>query len=805
MHKKYRLKEEQLTSPCNIEDLSFESTEDLQPLKGIIGQKRGVDALTFGLNMKRRGYNIYVAGISGTGKSSYANSITEGFARKLPIPYDWVYVYNFKNKDSPKALCLAPGMGIHFKNDIEDMIERFKRSIPEAFGQMEYEVRKNEIFKIFHKDRQEIMQELNEKSETFGFVFTSTESGIMTTPLKDGEPMSQEEYKSLSQEEIEEIMEKSGQLNIETFDIITKIRDLEEDFADKIDQLEQDIVYKVVNYDINKLYKKYGNRKSNEEYINDLEKDIMENIKHFNPPPQAEIDLNKISQSMAMPIYQSQNFFNRYNVNLFVDNRDLDKAPIIKESNPTFNNILGTIEYKNHMGMLRTDFMQIKAGALHLANGGFLILQMREMINNPIAWEVLKRALITEEISIENLNKQMGYLVPATIKPEAIPLNVKVILIGDYYTYSILYNYDDDFRKLFKVMADFDIEMDKDSENVYKIAQFISAHCKEEGLKHFHKSAVAKVVEYSSRLADNQDKLSTKFNKIIEVLYEADLWAREDRSTLVNENHIKKAIEQKIYRSNKYEDKLKEMFLDGSLLIDLEGKKVGQINGLAVIGTGEYNFGKPSRITASTYSGEAGIINIEREANQSGRIHDKGVLILSGYLGEKYSRCQPMGLTVSIGFEQNYSVIDGDSASSTELYAILSSISEVAIKQYIAVTGSVNQKGDIQPIGGVNEKIEGFFQICKLNGLTGKQGVMIPKQNIKNLMLKTEVIDAVKNNKFHIYAIGHIDEGIEILTDMKVGRLNKYGDYPNDTINGLIMNKLKEMNEKKYNRKKYKG
>ncbi|HZJ76583.1 MAG TPA: AAA family ATPase, partial [Oscillospiraceae bacterium] len=541
--------------------------------------------------------------------------------------------------------------------------------------------------------------------------------------------------------------------------------------------------------------KKYGNRKSNTEYINDLEEDILENIDRFKPEEKSQIGTDAKTQSiLGMAMQQNQDFFNRYNVNIFVDNSELQQAPVIEESNPTFNNILGTIEYKNYFGMLKTDFMQIKPGVLHLANGGFLILQMQGLLRNPIAWEVLKRALNTEEISIENLSRQMGYLVPSTIKPEAIPLNVKVILIGNHYTYSVLYSHDEEFRKLFKVMADFDTEMSRNPENVYKIAQFIATHCKEEGLKHFDKLAVASVVEYSSRLAGDQHKLSSRFNRMVEILYEADLWAEEDGSNIVEEKHIQKAIEEKIYRNNKYEEKLREMFLDGSLLIDLEGEKVGQINGLAVVSTGEYRFGKPTRITASTYSGESGIINIEREADQSGRIHDKGVLILSGYLGEKYAKFQPMGLTVSIGFEQSYSFIDGDSASSTELYAILSGISGVPIKQYIAVTGSVNQKGEIQPIGGVNEKIEGFFEICKLNGLTGKQGVMIPKQNMKNLMLKKEIIEAVKNNKFHIYAIAHVDEGIKILTDMEAGTVDKDGKYPDNTINGLIMKKLEKMN-----------
>ncbi|HZX21881.1 MAG TPA: ATP-binding protein [Clostridia bacterium] len=797
MHKKYRLEEEQLTNLCDIEDLSFETTEDLQLLEGIIGQERGADALTFGLKIKKMGYNIYVAGIGGVGKSSYTCSITEQFAGKLPVPYDWVYVYNFKDDNEPRALCLEPGIAKHFKSDIEGMVEKLRKAIPEAFGRIEYETKKNEMFRGFHQKRQEIVQQLNEKSKSLGFMFTSTDRGIMSMPLKEGKPMSQKEYLSLSREETDKIMERSSQLNMETFDLIKEVRELEEQFSGDIKQLERDVVYDIVNHDINGLCKKYGNRKYNTEHINDLEKDIMENLDYFKSKGKPQIDPDERTQFAGMTIQQSQDFFNRYNVNVFVDNSELQHAPVIEESNPTFNNILGTIEYKNYLGMLKTDFMQIKPGALHLANGGFLVLQIRGILNNPLAWEVLKRALSTKKISIENLNKQMGYLVPSTIKPEAIPLNTKVILIGDYYTYNILYNYDDDFRKLFKVMVDFDTEMNREPENIYKIAQFIATHNRREGLKHLDRYAVARVIEYSSRLAGDQHKLSARFNRVIEILYEADLWAEEEGSAVIGERHIQKAISEKVYRNNKYEEKLKEMFSDGSLLIDLEGKKVGQINGLAVISAGEHSFGKPTRITASTYSGESGIINIEREANQSGRIHDKGVLILSGYLGEKYAKLQPLGLTVSIGFEQSYSFIEGDSASSTELYAILSGISEVPVKQYIAVTGSVNQKGEVQPIGGVNEKIEGFFEICKLNGLTGKQGVIIPKQNVKNLMLKSEVIDAVKNNEFHIYAVGHVDEGIEILTDMEVGTLDKNGEYPDNTINGLITKKLKEMNRTK--------
>lgn len=796
---KYRLPVEKLTSPCNIEDLPFETTMDLEPLQGIIGQNRGVQALAFGLKIQRKGYNIYVSGISGTGRSSYTKSITNEFASKLPVPNDWVYVYNFDNKYSPRALDLEPGFGIQFKNDVEGMIEKLKKFIPDTFKGVEYEVRRNEILKVFQEKNQEVMDELNNKAREYGFLFRATENGLMTTPLKNGVPMKQEEYATLSPQEIEDIMHRSNDLNINTIEIIDRFRMLEEELIERVKQLDRSICYDIINFEVNKIYRKYSQRKSISEYINHLERDIIENIEKFKGTYPSDMQPGNPLDTTLNP---SEEFFNRYKVNLFIDNSRLEHAPIIDESNPTFNNLLGTIEYKNELGILKTDFMQIKPGALHLANGGFLIINTKELLNNALSWDILKRALKTEQINIENLNKQMGHVVASTLKPEPIPLDIKVILIGDNYTYSALYSYDDDFRKLFKVMAEFDVEMSKNQENVYKMAKFIADHCQKEGLKSFDKEAVARVVEYSSRLADHQEKLTSRFSKVVEILYEADLWAEDEGATIIGKKHIEKAIREKVFRSGKYEERLNEMFLDGTLLIDVDGEKIGQINGLAVMGTGEYSFGKPSRITATTFSGEEGVINIEREANQSGNIHDKGVLTLSGYLGEKYAKFEPMGLSVSIGFEQNYSLIDGDSASSTELYAILSSISEVPIKQYIAVTGSVNQKGEIQPIGGVNEKIEGFFEICKAMGFTGKQGVMIPKQNIKNLMLKEEVLHAVQNNEFHIYAIGAIDEGIEILTGREPGRMDESGEYPEGSINYLIVNKLRKMSEIKESKDK---
>ncbi len=788
MQEKYRLKPEILTSPCNINAFDFETTSDLTPLKGIIGQERAVEALNFGLRMKKKGYNIYIAGLSGTGRSSYSNSITEKLAEELPRPNDWVYVYNFKNADRPRALSMEPGLGAQFKNDVEDMIDQLLKEIPVIFGGTDYETKRNEVFREFQQKNQELIVKLNQVAQKHSFMFKESEHGLVTIPLKDARPMTQEEYGNLTTEEMEVIRHNSNELSIDTLEVFNSLKQLEEQMRERIKKLDESVGYGVINYYINKLVQRYGHREKLVEYINELEEDIVHNIDRFKKATEEET----VPSLMMMPMKSDEGFINRYMVNLFINNAELDKAPIINESNPTFYNLIGTIEYKNEMGVYKTDFMQIKPGALHAANGGFLILNVKEILTQPYAWETLKRALKTGEINIESTNKMMGYLVTSTLKPEPIPLNLKVLLIGDFEIYHALYNMDEDFRKLFKIMADFDVEMKKDQENVYKMAKFIANHCQKEGLMNFDRSAVTRVIEYSSRLADNQERLSSRFNQIVEILYEADAWAEQMGADIVSKEQVERAIQQKIYRNSKYEEKLNEMFEEGTLLIDVDGEKVGQINGLVVMGTGEYSFGKPSRITVSTYRGKPGIINIEREVRKSGSIHDKGVLILSGYLGEKFAQEEPMSLSVSISFEQNYSMIDGDSASSTELYAILSSIAEVPIKQYIAVTGSVNQKGEIQPIGGVNEKIEGFFDVCKLKGLTGKQGVMIPKQNVKNLMLKQEVIEAVRNNQFHVYAIGHVDEGIEILTGITAGKKEK-NEYTKDSIYYLVSEKLKSL------------
>lgn len=760
---KYKVSEDNLKFKCSLDDLYFKTTEDIEPLGGIIGQDRAVTSIEFGLKMKHKGYNIYIAGVSGIGRTNYAKSLIKKNIKFNENLKDWIYVNNFRNNNEPVALSFKAGVGKEFKNDIDDIIEKLKVEIPKIFNSKEYENHNRLLMTELENNIHSIIDELNEFAKPKGFKFQITERGLLSVPIKeDGQLMEEPELGNLTPSEIRELRERGLKLNQESKEYIDKIKSCEDIYKNKSNELDRNVGRSLVGFYGQYLLTKYGEDEKVNKYINALCNDIVNNIAKFKKEPE---DDKKDAMALLgiMPNKRDDKFLNRYRVNLFIDNSECKECKIIVESNPTYYNLTGSIEYKNEMGSLTTSFMEIKPGAIHKANGGFLIINVRDLLSNPFSWECLKRTLKTEKINIESLNKQYGYLVTSTLKPEPIDLDLKVILIGDSYYYNLLYAYEDDFRNLFKIMADFDIEVDRNKDNIYKTVQLISNKCKESNLKHFDKSAVERLIEYSTRISDDKDKLSARFNKIVDIIYEADA-VTDDYELYVTRKDVDKAIKQKIYRNNKYEEKLNEMFENGTLLIDLDGEKVGQINGLAVMGTGEYSFGKPSKITASTYRGRRGIINIEREIKKSGSIHDKGVLILSGYLGNRYGKEKPLSISTSITFEQNYNGIDGDSASSTELYAIISSIADIPIKQYIAVTGSVSQKGEIQPIGGVNEKIEGFFDVCKIKGFTGKQGVMIPIQNVRNLILKDEIIEAVKEGSFNIYAISNIDEGLEILT-----------------------------------------
>ena len=761
---KYKVKVEDLKFNCSLDDIDFKTTEDIQQSVGIIGQERAVSSIEFGLKMKHKGYNIYISGVSGIGKTNYAKYLINKNIKFNNNLKDWVYVNNFKNSNEPISLSFNAGVGKLFKKDIDDIIQKIQVEIPKVFESKEYESHNRLLMTELEDSIQSIIDELNEFSRPKGFKFQITERGLMSIPIReDGSLMGESELGNLTPTQIRELREKGLNLNKDSKEYIDRIKNCEDVFKNKTSELDRSVGKSLVGFYAKYLLDKYGQDKKVNKYINDLCNDIVNNIYKFKKDNQND-DNKAMALLGIMTNKKDDKFLNKYKVNLFIDNSEYKDSKIIVENNPTYYNLTGCIEYKNEMGSLTTSFMEIKPGALHKANGGFLIINAKDLLSNAFSWDCLKRTLKTDKISIESLNKQYGYVVTSTLKPEPIDLDLKVILVGDYYYYSVLYNYEEDFRNLFKIMADFDVEISNNKENIYKTVQFIANKCNEFNLKHFDKSAVERIIEYSCRISDDKEKLSARLNKILDIVYEADAISDINKQ-YVTKSDVEKAIRQKIYRNNKYEEKLNDMFRDGTLLIDLDGKKVGQINGLAVMGTGEYSFGKPSKITASTYRGRRGVINIEREIKQSGRIHDKGVLILSGYLGERYGKERPLSISTSITFEQNYNGVDGDSASSTELYAIISSMGNIPIKQYIAVTGSVSQKGEIQPIGGINEKIEGYFDICKMKGFTGNQGIIMPIQNVKNLILKDEVIEAVKQGIFNIYAISSIDEGLEILTD----------------------------------------
>lgn len=783
------LKYDQLRNECCDECKKFESTADLEPLEGIIGQERAVEAIDFGLNIKRKGYNIYISGISGTGRNSYIGLIAGKKAREENTAGDWVYVYNFKKPEKPIALRLDSGQGKIFKKAIENTIIFIKKEIENTFTSKEYERSKNMLFKQLNETSEELLAELNTLARRYGFIYSNTDRGLVSVPLKeDGNPMTEEDFKDISKEVYAEIQKKSGELNLASIDMFKKIKDIDESFRDKLKKLDGEFATKVVNLHTDRLKYRFDGNKKVESYLIDLKNDIIDKVDMFKTD-------NKQQQSnpfLAMQNKGNDTFFERYQVNLFIDNSDKEHAPIVFETNPTHSNLLGNIEFINEMGVLKTSFQKIVPGSIHAANGGYLIIQVKDLMENVFAYKGLMRALLNDEANIETIQTTMGYPVTTGLKPEPIKLDVKVILVGDPRSYGILYTYDEHFAKLFKIRADFDVEMVRTSANVEKMAKFIASHCEKEDLKHFDRDAVCKVVEYSSKIADNQEKLSSRFNKVVEIIYEADSWACLEDSDIVYKKHVEKAIQQKIYRNNMYEEKVLELFDEGTYILDVEGKKVGEINGLAVVGAGEYSFGKPSKITVSTYRGKSGLINIEREARTSGKIHDKGVMIINGFMGYKYAQTRPLALSASIVFEQLYSGIDGDSASSTELYAIMSSLSGKPINQGIAVTGSVNQRGQIQPIGGVNQKIEGYFKVCRMKGLTGEQGVIIPHQNVKNLMLNDEVVEAVKEGQFHIYPVESVDEGIEILTGVPAGCLDEDGCYEENTIHYLVDQKLQQ-------------
>jgi len=785
-----QLSSKDLRMICDMKGVTFKTTAEVPPLEGMIGQERAVTATEFGLRIKRPGYNIFMTGLTGTGKSSYAQSIIKKISAGEAVPDDWVYVYNFDQPGEPIALNLPAGKGIGFCHQVEELLEDLRESIPKAFDGEDYERQKSVYVKEFQEARSELLEELNKAALEKGFSLKRTSSGFITVPLQEGEQISEEDYAKLDQEKKDELEKKSTDVQLKALEIMRRVQKVEKAMREKLKELDQRIGLAAIGHLFSELLEEYDQYTAIKKYLEAYQEDVLSNLADFRGE-----DEEQQSPMFWLRQQSQEQTDKRYTVNLLVDNKDTEGAPMVYETNPSYYNLLGRVEYENRFGMVVTDFSMIKAGALHHANGGYLILQARDVFSAIQSWDVLKRVLRTSEIRIENISEHFGLVAMATLRPQPIPLNITVVMIGNPYIYQILYHYDEDFRKLFKIKADFDIEMERDEDNVNKMAGFISFHCDKQQLRHFDRPAVSEIVEYSTRLAENQQKLSTRFNEIVDLLFEADTWAELDGVDVVGKKQVEKSLDEMVYRCNKYEQKIMESIKEGEILLDLDGEKIGQVNALSVLDQGDYRFGRPSRITASTYLGRKGIINIERESDLSGRIHNKGVLILSGYLGRRYGSLAPLNLTASLCFEQSYGGVDGDSASAAELFCLLSSLADVPLRQDLAVTGSVNQKGEIQPVGAINSKIEGFYMACKAKGLTGKQGVIIPEKNRQALMLKKEVIEAVDKGKFNIYAINTVDEGLELLTGMHIGEMLDDGTFTKDSFNAKVLEKIKQFNE----------
>lgn len=781
-----QLKPEQLRRTIDPKQFDFETTAEVPALSSILGQPRGTKVMQFALHMKQDGYNIYVAGPSGTGKTTFTRSIIEDFAKQKTTLYDWCYVYNFDEPTKPRVLKLQRGRGRLLKDDMETLLKNLNQDIPRAFEEESYTSEREQLIATHEAVTTQLAKEMEQHAKKAGFLLQAIRGGLATVPIKKGKPLTEEEFAMLDQEEIDIIEQKSNQVQPMIQSYMDQIREIELTMTEQLDALDKQVALGAAGYHLNKLKESYADETAVLEYIEKVQEDILKNIDTF---VQYEETKEEALVQLLTQSRQTEAHHEKYEVNLFIHHEKTEGAPVIIAENPTYYNVVGKVEYESRMGVMSTDFTHIRPGYLHQANGGYLIIQVLDILTNNYAWEGLKRALLHKELTIENIAESAGLMATTSLQPEPIPLDVKVIFIGNSYLYQLLYEQDEDFRKLFKMKVDFDIDMQATYDNMNKLARFIHTRSERDGLLHFTKDAVAALVEYSMRISDHQQKMSTQFNEQVEIIYEANTWATLDGATLVNKTYVEQAIEERHYRNRLYEEKVQEQIEDGSIFIDTEGDMIGQVNGLAVYDLGQYRFGKPSRITATTFSGNRGIVNIERESKLSGNIHNKGMYILEGYVGETFAQKEPLSLTAHIAFEQSYGGVDGDSASSTELYALLSSLAKVPLQQGIAVTGSVNQKGEIQPIGGVNEKIEGFFDLCQSRHLTGSQGVMIPYANIQNLMLREDIGDAVQKGKFHIYAVQTIEQGIEILTNLPAGR-QEDGSFLEGSVYAKVQKRL---------------
>ncbi len=778
---------EDLRCNCAPGLFDFKTTASLAPLTEVIGQQRAVQAITFGLNMRSPGYNIFVSGQEGTGKSTIVTDIVTRFARQQPPPGDWCLVNNFDDPYQPKAIALGAGQAMGFKRRMNRLVDHLTVALPQTLDDDIFQEQQTNLRQKYAAQQQTLFKKVEQAAAQKDINLQKTQAGYQTVVLAEGQPLTEEQFTQLPAEQQTQIKSRLAAVQKQLAATLNDVRKLSRQLEAALEQMAADAARQVIDERMAPLRRDYKDYPLLLNFLDDVRNDLIDQIDAFRgaaePPANAA---GPMVRTTAAPT-------DNYQVNVLVDQRGRQGAPVIFEANPTFPNIFGQIEKRAVMGGWTTDYTLVQAGSLLRANGGYLIMEIEAILLNPPVWEVLKRALQNKRLFIEDTPGGMG---TAALRPQPIPLDVKIVLLGNPEMFNRLQNFDAKFNKIFKVRADFDYEAPRTDETIQHYARFVARVCAEEKLLPFTPDGVAAVVEYAVKYSANQNKLSLRFGPIVGVIKEADYWARQAGADVIDNTLVVKAFQEYRFRYNLYEEKIHESYLDDTILIDVASRAVGQVNALAVYQMGEIAFGRPSRITAEAFMGKDGIINIEREADLSGKTHNKGVLILAGYLGRVFAQQHPLNLSVSITFEQHYSGIDGDSASSTELYAILSSLADVPINQGLAVTGSVNQKGQVQAIGGVNQKIEGFFDVCRAKGLTGAQGVLIPHANVKNLMLKKEVIDAVKQKQFHIYPVTTIETGMEILTGQAAGQADTSGQFPDNSLYGKVQTRLKTYYER---------
>ncbi len=799
-----RLDSTDLYHHTDPERLGFETTDEVEDLTEVIGQPRAVEAMQFGMAIEEKGYNIYAMGPAGIGKQSLMQRFFEERAEDEPTPSDWCYVKNFEDEHKPRVINLPAGMGVEFHDDMDDLVGQFDTALSAAFESEEYQSRRQSITEEFRESQQQAFQDLQRRAEEEDVRLVRTPAGLAVAPVREGEVLSPDEIQQLSEVEQEELQQKVEEMQDELQEILRQVPSWQRDMRERLDELNREMANLAIGGLIDELRETYSDYPEVVDHLDAVQEDVVENAESFLPQQggqqggqQALQQMLQGGEGQARQAMMREALMRQYKVNVVVDNSESEHAPVIYEDNPTYQNLIGRIEHMARMGALMTDFHLIKAGALHRANGGYLLLDARKVLTEPYAYEALKRAMDSGKIRIESLGRQLSLISTVSLEPEPIPLNVKVGLFGNRLIYYLLTQYDPEFTKLFKVEADFHEEMDRDEENQQLYAKLIATMAHEADLQPFDSGAVARVIEHGARMVGDSEKLSTKGEHVSNLLREANHWANENGNDAVTAADVQRAIDAQIYRADRLRERMQEAILRDTVLIDTDGKESGQVNGLSIIPLGDFMFGRPTRITARTRMGKGEVVDIEREVELGGPIHSKGVLILAGFLGARYAEETPLSLSASLVFEQSYSQIEGDSASSAELYALLSSLAQVPIKQGLAVTGSVNQRGQVQAIGGVNQKIEGFFDICKARGLTGEQGVLIPQGNVKHLMLRQDVVDAVKEGAFHIYPVETVDEGVEILTGVPAGERDEEGNYPKGTVNAGVQQRLAELAEKR--------